>query len=339
MLADINKSRRNFDETLFLKSIRKRKIAATICIAFLLPVIMAVFYFFMQQRHYILISILVLAVVILPFLVMFEFRRPKARDVVLISSMTAFTAMGNVICTHTVPLHAGTALVVISGISLGPEAGFLVGALGRFVCNIFDGQGPWTPWQMVCWGLIGFMSGIVFNRVDIKADSLFEESTGRTEDSFKIIMGPVISIIVSELLGLTVYVLTQNDKNLSGYIGWWLYAFGVLGLIAGVIFQRKKLHADTMTMTIFTFFISFIIYGGIMNFASLLMDAGMNPESQSVTANTIRLVYITGVPYDLQHGIGAALCIFFFGESFIKKIQRIKIKYGLIHPKHSGRAK
>jgi len=323
-------SRRTFDEELFLKNVRKRRIMSVVVIAIMLPVVFSVFYFFMEQRHYILMSLLVLAVVIIPFLIMFEYRKPRARDVVLISSMTAFTAMGNVICTHTIPLHAGTALVVVSGISLGPEAGFLVGALGRLVCNIFDGQGPWTPWQMVCWGLIGFMSGLVFNRVDIKADSLFEESTGRTDNSFKLIMGPVISIIVSELLGLTVYIITQKNNSLEGFAGWWLYAFGAAGLAVGVIFQRKKLHADVVTMTIFTFLISFIIYGGIMNFASLLMDAGMNPESQNVSTRTIRLVYITGVPYDLQHGFGAALCMFFFGESLIKKIQRIKIKYGIV---------
>ncbi|MCR5837343.1 MAG: ECF transporter S component [Lachnospiraceae bacterium] len=284
----------------------------------------------MKQRHYIIMSLLILAVVIMPFMVLFEYRKPRARDVVLISSMTAFTASANVLCTHTVPLHAGTALVVVSGISLGPEAGFLVGALGRLVCNTFDGQGPWTPWQMVCWGLIGFMSGMVFNRVDIKADSLFEESTGRTDSSFKIIMGPVIAIIVSELLGFTIYVITQANGSLKGFAGWWLYAFGAIGLASGLLFQRKKLHADVVTMTVFTFLISFIIYGGIMNFASLLMDAGMNPESQNVSLRTIRLVYMTGVPYDFQHGLGAAVCIFFFGESLIKKIQRIKIKYGIV---------
>ena len=67
-----------------------------------------------------------------------------------------------------------------------------------------------------------------------------------------------------------------------------------------------------------------------MNFASLLMDVGLNPDIQTVSAESIRLVYITGVPYDLQHGAGAAVCIFLFGENLIKKIQRIKIKYGLI---------
>ncbi len=57
------------------------------------------------------------------------------------------------------PLHAGTAMVVISGIALGPETGFFVGALARFVCNFFSGQGPWTPWQMFSWGLMGYLAG------------------------------------------------------------------------------------------------------------------------------------------------------------------------------------
>jgi energy-coupling factor transport system substrate-specific component len=67
-----------------------------------------------------------------------------------------------------------------------------------------------------------------------------------------------------------------------------------------------------------------------MNFASLLMDAGMNPDSQEVSFETVKLVYITGIPYDIQHGLGASICIFFFGESLIKKLWRIKIKYGIM---------
>jgi len=260
----------------------------------------------------------------------FEYRKPRARDLVLTSSMTGFTVAANVICAHSIPIHADTALVVISGISLGPEAGFLVGALGRLICNVFDGQGPWTPWQMVCWGLLGYVSGLAFNRKDIKADSLFEESTGRISSSFQMIMGPVLTILIAEMAGLGIFLLTRGSENLSQFLGWWIYAFGGLGLVLGFLFQRKKLHADVVTMTVFTFLMSFIIYGGIMNFASLLMEAGMNPDGTAVTLKAVRLVYLTGLPYDLQHGGGAALCIFLFGESMIKKIQRVKIKYGIL---------
>src|SRR5574344_963769 len=101
--------------------------------------------------NYMLISIVILAVAIaIPF-VTFEKKKPKARQIVMIAVMSALTVAANIICACTIPLHAGTALVIISGIAFGPESGFLIGVLSRFVCNFFMGQGMWTPWEMAAW--------------------------------------------------------------------------------------------------------------------------------------------------------------------------------------------
>lgn len=48
------------------------------------------------------------------------------------------------------------AIVIISAIAFGGEAGFLVGAMTMVVSNFLFGQGPWTPWQMFAMGFIGF---------------------------------------------------------------------------------------------------------------------------------------------------------------------------------------
>ena len=94
--------------------------------------------------NYMLISIIILAVAIaIPFFA-FEKRKPKARHVVMIAVMSALTVVANIICAYTIPLHAGTALVIITGIAFGPQTGFLTGVLSRFVCNFFMGQGVWT---------------------------------------------------------------------------------------------------------------------------------------------------------------------------------------------------
>ena len=55
------------------------------------------------------------------------------------------------------------AVVIIAGVCFGGEAGFLVGAASGFVSNFFFGQGPWTPWQMFAFGIIGFIAGILYN--------------------------------------------------------------------------------------------------------------------------------------------------------------------------------
>ena len=55
-----------------------------------------------------------------------------------------------------------TALIIIAGIALGSENGFVVGAVTMLCSNIFFGQGIWTPYQMFSMGLIGFLSGFIF---------------------------------------------------------------------------------------------------------------------------------------------------------------------------------
>lgn len=52
--------------------------------------------------------------------------------------------------------------MILAGVGLGAEAGFLTGAMAGFVSNFFFGQGPWTPWQMFSFGIIGFLAGLLF---------------------------------------------------------------------------------------------------------------------------------------------------------------------------------
>ena len=54
------------------------------------------------------------------------------------------------------------AVVILSGVALGGEAGFLVGAVTALVSNFYFGQGPWTPYQMFALGLLGFFAGLLF---------------------------------------------------------------------------------------------------------------------------------------------------------------------------------
>ena len=53
---------------------------------------------------------------------------------------------------------------IIAGVAFGGEAGFLVGAIVGLVSNMFLGQGPWTPWQMFSFGIIGFLAGVLFRK-------------------------------------------------------------------------------------------------------------------------------------------------------------------------------
>ena len=207
--------------------------------------------------------------------------------------------------------------MIISGISLGPEAGFLIGAMSRFVCNFYMGQGAWTPWQMFCWGLLGFLAGLAFNR---------EISEDNGISNFRKIITPVLCVIFSELLAYISFLIWQgNDKT---FFGWRVYLFGIIGLLLAVVFQKGKLKTDNLTMAVFTFVVTFVIYGGIMNFAAMCLSMN-EPGSLGIGIKALKALYVSGVGYDFYHALTAAICVFIIGTPMVKKLERIKIKYGI----------
>ena len=112
----------------------------------------------------------------------------------------------------------------------------------------------------------------------------------------------------------------------TSFWGWRLYIFGAAGLLAGVLLQRKRLPADEITLGIFTFLAVFIIYGGIMNISTLVTGAAFTAEGFSW--EQLKILYLTGVPFDLLHAFRATVFMVLFGNPIIRKLERIKIKYG-----------
>ena len=59
------------------------------------------------------------------------------------------------------------------------------------------------------------------------------------------------------------------------------------------------------------------------------MQYMINPQENPLTWESLKVLYITGVPYDISHGVGAAVCVFVLGESLLQKLERIRVKYGI----------
>ena len=114
-------------------------------------------------RWYLLTSFMVIAEILLPFFLAFEGRRPQARELVLMAVMCALAVAARVVIA--IPnFKAIYGVVMIAGIALGAEPGFLVGAVAAFVSNFFRGQGIWTPWQMLAYGGCGMLMGLLFRK-------------------------------------------------------------------------------------------------------------------------------------------------------------------------------
>ncbi len=203
-------------------------------------------------RKYLLCSLIVVIAAMLPFFMMFEGRRPKAREIMVIAVLCALGVAGRAAFFMVPGFKPVAALVILSGVSFGGEAGFLVGSLTMLVSNMFMGQGPWTPWQM--------------------------------------------------------------------------FAFGMIGFLAGILYQKGILKARKTELCIYGFLSVFLIYGGIMNPASILMSYGY------ITKSTLLAYYISGAPVDLVHAISTVIFLWLLSRPLLEKLERIKVKYGLIQP-------
>lgn len=305
------------NESHYMAAARKRLALTAVLIFLVIPALIALTVFLGSKRLYMLLSLLILVMIMAPFFMIFERRKPRAREVVLIAMMSALTVASHTFFHIAFPVQIGTAMVIISGISLGPEAGFLIGAMSRFVCNFYMGQGAWTPWQMFCWGLLGFLAGLAFNRELSEDDGI---------SNFKKIITPLLCVIFSELVAYISFLLWQGSDET--FFGWRVYLFGIIGLILAVAFQRGKLKTDNITMAVFTFVVTFVIYGGIMNFAAMCLSMN-EPGSLGIGVKALKALYVSGVGYDFYHALTAAICVFVIGTPMVNKLERIKIKYGI----------
>ncbi len=256
-----------------------RMILSFVLILVAIPLTIAFGVVYLNDRKYYFISIVILIYTMLPFILVFENKKPKVREIILICSLSAIAVIGRTAFFMLPQFKPVVAIAIISALCLGPESGFLVGALSGFVSNFFFGQGPWTPWQMFSFGIIGFFAGVLYKKgVDIHVQRFINFFHIRWIKKFR---------------------FCTDD------------------------FLQK------VSICLFGGLSTFFIYGGIMNFASVLMF------SSKLNTNILIAAYLSGIPFDLVHAASTVIFLFFIEKPMIEKISRIKIKYGLIDESES----
>jgi len=90
----------------------------------------------------------------------FETRPASGREVAVVATLGGLAAAGRVLFATVPGVQPVTVITVVAGVALGARAGFAVGAVAALSSNLFLGQGPWTPWQMLAWGGCGVVGAL-----------------------------------------------------------------------------------------------------------------------------------------------------------------------------------
>ena len=161
----------------------------------------------MDGRWYYLTSTLMIVELLIPFFLAFEGRKPQARELVVIAVMCALAVVARV----AIPIpsfKAIFAIIMIAGIAFGPESGFLVGAVSALASNFFYTQGPYTPWQMMAYGVGGMLAGYLFFKGRLKRKPLVMGIFGFL--CVLLVVGPLLDTCTVFLAPITL-----NWKNIS----------------------------------------------------------------------------------------------------------------------------
>ncbi len=146
------------------RKLKKRTILATLLILLLIPFTLFIGNYYFEGRKYYFISLLILLECMLPFFLIFEGRKPQARELVFIAVLVALNVAGRAAFFMLPEFKPVVAMTILAGVAFGGETGFLVGAMTMLVSNMLFSQGPWTPWQMFAMGIIGWLAGVLYRK-------------------------------------------------------------------------------------------------------------------------------------------------------------------------------
>ncbi len=138
-----------------------KKILKYFIILACIPAVIFLGAFIFSEKQYAWVSIAVALLSCVPFFAAFEKGRSGTQKMIILAVMTALSVVGRFAFSFLPHFKPVTAIVVICGMYLGGEAGFLCGALSALISNFMFGQGPWTPFQMFAWGILGLIAALL----------------------------------------------------------------------------------------------------------------------------------------------------------------------------------
>ncbi len=118
--------------------------------------------------------------------------------------MTALSVAGRFIFSPIPFFKPVTAVVIITALYFGGEAGYITGAFSALLSNFYFGQGPWTPFQMMVWGLIGLLTGLLARYIIKNALTLA-------------VWGALSGALFSAMMDIWTTLWVENGFNIGRY--------------------------------------------------------------------------------------------------------------------------
>lgn len=182
---------------------RIKKSLSVLVLILLIIISPLLFYLLDKGLHY-FVSLIVAVCGIGSLLLSYENRKPSTREIVVLAAMCGVAVAARGLFAFTPFIKPFGAIVIITGIAFGGQSGFVCGSIGMLISNFFFGQGSWTAWQMVAYGISGLLAGILFYKQKNKNLALIV-----------IYGGIVMLIVVGPILDFSTYLLyaQQGSKN------------------------------------------------------------------------------------------------------------------------------
>ena len=202
-----------------------RKWLSYIILCLIVPAVVLGGALLFKEKQYAWISLCVTVLSCVPFFLHFEHSENDVRKLILIAAMVAISVIGRFIFTPIPGFKPVTAMVVITAMYFGGEAGFMTGALAAVISNFYFGQGPWTPFQMFSWGIVGFLAGVI-------ADPL------KKSKIVLVVYAVVSGVLYSFLMDVWTVLWADGYFNLSRYAAAVISAaqFTIIYAVSNVIF-------------------------------------------------------------------------------------------------------
>ncbi|MGN1112348.1 MAG: ECF transporter S component [Acutalibacteraceae bacterium] len=186
-----------------MSKVKKTASALLLCVA--IPITVVISYILFSNSRYDLASLLVAIFATIAFILRFEKNASNGKLVAVIAVMTALSVAGRFIFSPIPFFKPVTAIVVITALYFGGECGFVVGAFSALLSNFYFGQGPWTPFQMMVWGLVGLFSGLLARFITRNKLTLS-------------VWGVLSGVFYSMIMDIWTTLWAEGGFNLSRYI-------------------------------------------------------------------------------------------------------------------------